>query len=98
MSTTTANGKPESLGRCALPLDTVRTVSDGSSERDKNGRFAHGNQCGKGNPYARRMAELRVAALEELTADDIRTLVRRLHTLALNGDVPAATLLLRYAL
>jgi hypothetical protein len=98
MSTATANGKPEPIRRCTLPLDTVRTVSDGASDRDKNGRFAPGNQCGKGNPYARRMAELRWAALEELTADDIRALMRRLHAQALGGDVPAATLLLRYAL
>jgi hypothetical protein len=98
MSTTTANDKPEPIGPSALTLGTVRTVSDGSSDRDKNGRFTPGNQCGKGNPYARRMAELRLAALEELTAEDIRALMRRLHTQALGGDVPAATLLLRYAL
>jgi hypothetical protein len=47
---------------------------------------------------ARRMAALRSAALEELTANDVRALVRRLHPQALSGDVPAAALLLRYAL
>jgi hypothetical protein len=94
MSTATANGKPETNDPAVLPWSPSETGSNGHGA---DGRFIPGNKCSKGNPFARRMAALRSAALEELTADDVRALVRRLHTRALSGDVPAATLLLRYA-
>jgi hypothetical protein len=99
MSTATTNGKPQTIDPAALPLSPSETGSDGGSKgHGANGRFIPGNKCSKGNPFARRMAALRSAALEELTPDDVRALVRRLHTQALSGDVPCATLLLRYAL
>jgi hypothetical protein len=99
MSTATTNGKPETNDPAVLPLSPSETGSDGGSKgHGANGRFTAGNKCSKGNPFARRMAALRSAALEELTADDIRALMRRLHAQALVGDVASAALLLRYTL
>jgi hypothetical protein len=99
MNTATTNGKPQTNEPAVLPLSPSETGSDGGSNgHGADGRFIPGNRCSKGNPFARRMAALRAAALEELTPDDVRDLVRRLHTQALSGDVSAAALLLRYAL
>jgi hypothetical protein len=99
MSTATANGKLETNDPTVLPLSPSETGSDGDSKgHGADGRFIPGNKCSKGNPFARRMAALRSAALEELTADDVRALMRRLHAQALVGDVASAALLLRYTL
>jgi hypothetical protein len=95
MSTATANGEPETNDPTVLPWSPSETGSNGHGA---DGRFIPGNKCSTGSPFARRMGALRSAALEELKADDVRALVRRLPTQALSGDVPAATLLPRYAL
>src|SRR5438067_2077329 len=39
-------------------------------ERDADGRFVKGNRGGPGNPFARRVAELRRELLEAVSADD----------------------------
>jgi hypothetical protein len=61
--------------------------------RDKNGRFAKGNSGGPGNPFARRVAQLRAVLMESVTDDDMRAVVRTLVTLAKAGDVAAIKLL-----
>ena len=57
--------------------------------RGAGGRFARGNAGGPGNPYAAKVAELRKAALEAVTATDMREVVAALLVKAKTGDVPA---------
>lgn len=64
--------------------------------RDAGGRFAAGNPGGPGNPYARRVAALRSALLDAVTADDVREMARALLDQAKAGDAAAARLLLSY--
>lgn len=61
--------------------------------RDANGRFVKGNAGGPGNPFARRVAQLRAVLMESVTDDDMRDVVRTLVTLAKAGDVAAIKLL-----
>ncbi len=59
--------------------------------RDRTtGRFAPGWKGGPGTPYGRAVARLRAAMMEEVTADDLRRIVRVLVNLALKGDIAAA--------
>jgi hypothetical protein len=74
--------------------------SNGSTAAGKaaDGRFAKGNLGGPGNPFARRVAALRQAALEGVTPDDMRTIMTKLTALAREGDVAAAKVVLSYAI
>ncbi len=65
--------------------------------RDARGRFTTGNPGGPGNPYARRVAELRSALLDAVTPEDVAALARALLAQAKGGDVAAARLVLSYA-
>jgi hypothetical protein len=87
------NGKPSRNGHATVqPLATV--TGEG---RTASGRFGPGNYFGKGNPFCRRMAELRRAAVAEVSVEELRALMRKLYRLALDqSDIPAATLLLSY--
>ena len=73
-------------------------TSNGDGGRDRNGRFTKGNPGGPGNPYARRVAELRTALLETVGNDGLAEIVRGLVTAARGGDVAAAKLVLSYTL
>ena len=57
--------------------------------RTARGRFAPGNPGGPGNPYAKRVADLRAALLESVTEADIRAVARALVKRAKAGEVPA---------
>src|SRR5207245_5032931 len=70
--------------------------ADGHGGRDGRGRFTAGNRGGPGNPFARQVAELRCALLDEATTDDVRAIARHLIGRARGGDVPACKLLLAY--
>lgn len=61
--------------------------------RDANGRFVKGNAGGPGNPFARRVAQLRAVLMESVTDEDMRDVVQTLVTLAKAGDVAAIKLL-----
>jgi hypothetical protein len=69
-----------------------------SPERDLRGRFAPGNRGGPGNPFARRVADLRRALLDTVTPDDLQAITRQLIAKAREGDVAAARLVLAYTL
>lgn len=56
----------------------------------KTGRFLPGNRGGPGNPFARRVGELREALLAEVSPEDLRAIVRVLVDQAKSGDVAAA--------
>src|SRR6476661_6548062 len=61
-------------------------------ERDPAGKFRHGNRGGPGNPFARRVAKLRQAMMDECAESDLRAVTRAMLELAKKGDVAAAKL------
>ncbi|MFO0846448.1 MAG: hypothetical protein U0797_29445 [Gemmataceae bacterium] len=75
--------------------ETPKTNPEG---RDSNGRFAKGNAGGPGNPFARRVAQMRSLALEKVTDDDLAAILKKMVELAKEGDIPAAKLVLQYTL
>jgi hypothetical protein len=66
--------------------------------RESNGRFAQGNPGAPGNPFARRVAELRWALVEGVTPQDVRDIGVALALRAQGGNIQAAKLLLQYTL
>jgi hypothetical protein len=57
--------------------------------RDSSGRFALGNKGGPGNPFARKVGQLRAALLETVTEDDMRAVAAKLVQMARGGNLPA---------
>jgi hypothetical protein len=97
-SSPSSNGipKPSTNGHAAAPpLNPVVTDKSG---RDEKGRFSTGNRAACGNPVNRRMSELRCSLLKALDEDKMRILGDRLYQRALDGDMVAAGLLLRYCI
>jgi hypothetical protein len=72
-------------------MKTRSTTEDNG--RDEHGRFTPGNSLAKGNPHAVRVAKLRSALLNTVTEDDMREIVRKLVSLAKDGDTIAARIL-----
>ena len=66
--------------------------------RDANRRFAPGNSGGPGNPYARKVAELRKALLGFVSIEELERIVTAIKKKAEQGDVAAARLILQYVL
>jgi hypothetical protein len=75
--------------------ETDHAASEG---RDSNGRFAKGNQGGPGNPFARKVAELRQALVNFVTEDDMKHVAFILKEKAMGGDLAAIKLLFQYVL
>jgi hypothetical protein len=87
----------------AAPLEPSATAAGEAPKpategRDAGGKFAIGNRFGKGNPHARRMADLRQAFLSAATEERMRELGEKLFTAALAGDWQAAKLLLPFVI
>jgi hypothetical protein len=76
---------------------TVSSVDNGA-DRGADGKFIAGNHASAGNPFARAVAERRRAVMEACSPADVQAVMRRLHQLALGGDVPAARTYLEYTL
>jgi hypothetical protein len=74
---------------------TCRTTPSPNGRRS-DGRFTRGNAGGPGNPFYRRQAEFRRAALELFTPEDVMSLLRVMLALGRNGDVAAAKVFLEY--
>jgi hypothetical protein len=71
--------------------------AEGEGRDASSGRFVKGWKGGPGgDPYARRVAELRSALIRAVSVDDIRDVVLKLLETAKGGDVQAARLLLGY--
>ncbi len=66
-------------------------------EREANGRFAKGNKGGPGNPFGRRLAAAREAALEVAGPEQIRAIMEAMVEKACNGDLGAAKFVFSYA-
>ena len=65
-----------------------------SGGRDNRGRFGPGNKAGTGNPYAKRVAQLRSAMMATVTEQDIAEVITKMLQLAKGGDMVAAKELL----
>ena len=77
----------------------VNTLATAPNEyRGENGRFLRGNPGGPGSPHSKQVAQLRAALFESLTREDIWAVMRKMRDRALDGDVPAARLLLEYSI
>jgi hypothetical protein len=81
--------------RDAEDHDTPPGAVDG---RDSRGRFAPGKAGGPGNPYNRRVAELRRIMLEEVSNDNLRCIIQVLLHKAQTGDLAAIKLVLQCVL
>jgi hypothetical protein len=81
--------------------DVKPTAANGDAAakpgRDAKGRFTAGNKGGPGNPFGRRLAEMRQAVLRAVTPADIERVMAMLLQKANVGDVAAAKLVLQYA-
>jgi hypothetical protein len=65
--------------------------------RDPRGRFLPGTAAGPGrpaNPYARRLAMLKIAFAEAVSVEDMQAVARKLLGLALRGDIGGVKVLL----
>jgi hypothetical protein len=80
------------------PAPETASSNPTPSGRDARGRFAKGNPGGPGNPFARRVAALRSALLDSISAEDLAAIVRALIAKAQAGDVAAAKLIFAYVL
>ena len=73
----------------------VRPKTNGQYGRNPaTGQFALGNKGGPGNPYARRVHEIRGWFIEAVTEDEFLAVRQKLVDLALEGDVQAIRLYL----
>lgn len=66
--------------------------------RNPQGRFVQGNKGGPGNPFARKVAQLRAALVNFITEDDMKHLCFVLKMRAEGGDMVAMKLLFQYVL
>lgn len=69
-------------------------IPNGANGRDRRGRFQPGNPGGPGNPQLQRAAEVFRAVQRAVTPEDIAAVIRKLHAMALDGDVSAARIFL----
>lgn len=73
-------------------------ISNADNGRTKNGKFAKGNAGGPGNPYARRVAELRRLLTCSVTEEDIMAIGQKLVQQSKAGDIASIKILLGYIL
>jgi hypothetical protein len=74
----------------------AETVTRPNANQDAQGRFVKGNKLGRGNPFARRLAAMRQAFAEAVSAEDLQALAKSLYERAIAGDNAAAVLVLAY--
>ena len=80
------------------PFGNGPTRPAATEGRDAAGRFIKGWKGGPGNPHARKVGALRSALVKAIDEHKIETLAERLYQQAIAGDVPSASLLLRYCI
>jgi hypothetical protein len=71
---------------------------EAANGRDERGRFAPGNAGGPGNPFARRVAQLRKVLLDAVSDEDLQIVAEQLVVKAKMGDLVATKLLFQYVL
>jgi hypothetical protein len=87
---------PSLTGAKRRPPSASPPSDTGSNGHDQEGRFAEGNRCAVGNPFARRLAAHRSRLLDAVSDDDVRAVVAVMLENAKAGDVAAARLILTY--
>jgi hypothetical protein len=81
-----------------IMITPLETVSPAAEARDSRGRFKQGNKGGPGNPFLRRIGELRRTVLNFAAQDDMEQAALVLKELAMAGDLAAIKLLFEYVL
>jgi hypothetical protein len=76
--------------------DRAEQQASPKAQRDAKGRFVRNNDGGPGNPFGRRVAELRKILLRSATEENVERLANMLMEKAFAGDLAAAKLLLLY--
>src|SRR4051794_6788516 len=79
-------------------MSNQRSTNGINGDRDGGGRFAKGNAGGPGNPFARRVAQLRAALFEAVGPEDLKVVLSSLLTQAKAGDVASIKELLQRVL
>jgi hypothetical protein len=87
------DGGPRPAAEAPKPAEPATPAGDG---RDSNGRFAKGWKGGPGNPFARKVAQLRSALINAVTEADIAEVAQALLKRAKFGWPAEAKLLLMY--
>jgi len=80
-----------------LVVSKPSTNGANGEHRDSQGKFQPGNRFGRGNPYAKAVAQFRSAMMEAVQAGDVSDVIRAMIVKAASGDVQAARLVLEYA-
>jgi len=86
------------LGQEGNPGPEAAEANDCGAGRDGQGRFVAGNPGGPGNPFARRVGELRRAMLAAVKPEDVADIIKALVAKAKEGHVQAAKVVLSYVL
>ena len=79
-------------------LDEVYNQQKPVPDRTANGQFKPGNQEACGNPFGRRVAQLRSILMQAVTDGDVAEIAQMLIDKAKKGDLAATRLLLSYTL
>ena len=74
----------------------VRPEEEGKGQREADGKFRAGNKGGPGNPFNRRVSEMRKSMLEAVSQEDLQQITAAMVAKAKSGDVAAAKLVLQY--
>ena len=64
--------------------------------RNSNGTFQKGHSYSKGNPFARQLCEMRAVLYSRVGSEDFAAVVDKLVSLAKDGSVAAAKLLIEH--
>jgi hypothetical protein len=91
------------MNNLQLEMAMTETATTSAKEqknngRDARGRFIPGNKGGPGNPFARKVAELRKTLVNFVTEDDMKHIAFVLKEKAMGGDIDAIKLLFQYVI
>jgi hypothetical protein len=97
-SVKTAKAQPTLTPESSQPtLTPDQAACEASPDgRDREGRFAKGNQFGPGNPHARHCARKLALFRDAISDDEMQQIFRMLYEKAVGGDMAAAKLILSY--
>src|SRR5262249_38682576 len=79
------------------PATQAPTPPTPGPDHGPDGRFTRGNNAASGNPFARKMAALRQAAVDSFTEEDIHEMIEAVKVKARKGDLSAVRLAMSYS-
>src|SRR4029078_11796264 len=80
----------------ATTNERTAETANATPQRDARGRFTRGNAGGPGNPFGRRLAQLREVLLRSATEENVERLANVIMEKAFAGNMAAAKMLLQY--